>query len=210
MEVGNNSVVAAAEGGLNLTGDAANVHDNVVSMTLEGYAGIRLSGNTKGGGGTLARNAVSDTTYWGFDLGADQMVVSGNTASRCGPGRAGAFRIVGDSNTIDACVATSSRATGFLLEGGGTKITDSTASGGTGDGFRVIGQATQMSGVVATNNGGEGLDNRGVLTAVQGCTLTGNRLDVACDVGSGASFDGGLAGNTFQTGGATQAPQVDN
>jgi len=209
-EVGKNKVFAPAEGGVRVNGDAANVHDNVVSMTLEGYAGIQLTGVAKGGGGTVACNVVSDTTSWGFDLRADGLTVTGNTALRCGPGRAGAFHVVGNSNTIDACVATSSRATGFLLEGDGTKVTDSTASGGTGDGFRVIGQATQMSGVVATGNGGEGLDNRGVLTAASGCTLTGNRLDVACDVGSGASFDGGLAGNTFKTGGETQTPEVDN
>jgi hypothetical protein len=179
-------------------------------MTLESSIGIQLSANSKDGGGTVERNVVVDTTGWGFDLRADKMTVRGNTATRCGPGRAGAFHVVGNANTIDACVATSSRATGFLVDGDGTTVTNSAAAGGTGDGFRVFGQATQMSGVVATGNGGEGLDNRGALTAVAGCVLTGNRLDVACDVGGGASFDGGLDGNTFKTGGANQSPEVDN
>jgi len=210
MEVASNTVVAAAEGGLELTGDAVSVHDNVVNMTTEGEPGIRLSARSSSGGGTLARNVVSDTTDWGFDLESSNLTLSGNSALRCGPGYAGGFHVVGVSNTVESCVAASSRATGFLIEGDGAIVTNSSATGGSGDGFRISGSAPQLTNLTATGNGGEGLDNRGVSTRAQGCTLAGNRIDVACDVGNGASFDGGLAGNTFTTGGPTTAPEIDN
>jgi hypothetical protein len=207
-EIGWNRATACVTG-IELSGDGTNVHDNVVQMTTGGN-GIQLTASNTGAA-TVERNSVSDTGSWGFAISGGNATLRANRAYRCGRSGSGGFITTNSSEVeMEDCVADSSRRTGFRISANSASLSGCRATNSTGDGFRVYGGAPRLTNLVATGNGGEGLDNRGAGTKVQGCRFLGNRLDVACDAGNGASFDGGLAGATYRTGGPEQTPQVDN
>ncbi len=216
MEVASNRV-NGGRGGLELHGDSVSVHDNVIRSTggvirrlaIDGGDGAVSLDPSSVGGGTVERNTVSDAGTTGYRLTSRNLTVRSNSALRCGAPWSGGFVIEGDGVVVEDCTAEACTRSGFVVSGASVRLTRCTATNCGGDGFRVFGDAPLLTSLRAKDNSAEGLDNRGTLTVMQGCTLLGNRIDVACDVVHGASFDGSIEGSTYETGGPDTAPEVD-
>lgn len=207
-----NVVTAASEGGIAVDGDDMQVRRNRVSVVFEGSYGFYLSSISKSGGGLVEDNVASDTGVWGFHLGLNDASVRRNRAYRNGYRNSGGFWVGGSACELSDNVSTDAADTAYWIAGGGHQLLRCRAVNAVGDGFQVVGEQIRLESCTATACGGEGLDNHGTETSVTRCTLVRNRIDLACSVASGATFDDAAsveAQNTFTTGGVTREPEVD-
>jgi hypothetical protein len=211
-QVEDNKVTGAAEAGIEVRGDAMTVARNRVTVTWESYSGFVLRSATPAGGGTISDNVADHASSWGFDLSIHGVTVSGCTATECGYGGDGGFRVSGSGSTLTDCVADGSYDTSFAVSADGTTFTSCTAKDATGDGFQVRGPGNTFSKCTATACDGEGLDNGSTATVVTGCTFRDNRIDLANDATLSATFQNpaDVTGkNTIGTGGPTTQTEVD-
>jgi len=200
----------ASGAAISVTGDNFNLKGNMVKGTWNESEGIRAASATPAGGGKLDGNKVNDTGGWGFDLRTvNGLTIVKNTATRCGTGGAGGFRVVGNDNSLDKSNATDSEGAGISIDGNGNSAKSCTVKTSSTDGFRVntLSTGTSFDSCTASNCGGEGFDNRGTGTELKKCTASKNRIDVANALG--ATFLGGLDGLKFTTGSETTLPEVD-
>jgi hypothetical protein len=205
----NNTVDDAA---ISVTGDKFDIKGNKINGTWNEADGISASSATPGGGGKLEGNNVNDAGDWGFDLDTiNGVTIVKNTATRCGTGGAGGFRVVGNDNSLDKSNATDSEGVGISIEGNDNSAKACNVKNSSTDGFHVNAGSTgnSFNDCDATNCGGEGFDNRGINTDLTKCTFSKNRIDIANDHVNGATFAGGLDGAKFTTGGETTLPEVD-
>jgi len=163
-------------------------------IAIDGSAGLKVAGND-------VTNVYEDGIY--ID-GGTLVTVTKNDIRGCGAGivvGATADQTLVADNQVRDCATD-----GIHVSGDSSEITDNLAKGNARDGINfAAGAASRATGNSCQKNGGEGLSNAVATTSVwQGNTLKKNRIDMA---GGGAVT---ATGNTFQTGGPAQAPEIED
>lgn len=201
----NRVYISLDDDGIEVYGDDVEIVGNTVTWTVDDADGISVSSSSSTGGGTIEGNRVSGAVQNGFDLSVHNVTIRGNQATGCGSEDEEAFYVSGDNNTLDGNTARDTDNVGFEVNGTGNTVRNCVSLNAFGDGFRVFGTDNRIQSCTATGSGGQGLANYGTDTRVQGSTFRGNRIDIA----NAGTFQGGLNGNSFDTGGEGTLPEVD-
>lgn len=211
--VEDNRVTGSADVGVSVSGEGMSVRRNRVASSLRGAPGFVLRNTDSPGGGTVEDNVAVRAGQVGFELSLVNTTVRRCVAVDCGRGDGAAFWITGTQTAIVACRAEGAFETAFAVHGNDLDLEGCVARDATGDGFQVRGPDNRLVDCQATGCGGEGLDNGATETALDGCTLRGNRIDLACDILSGATFRDAArleTDNTWVTGGPDTQPERDD
>ncbi len=190
--------------GVYVDGDAFVVEGN--SVRIGDGRGFELYGL----GGTLSGNTVQGCSGNGVYLEVDDSTIEDMSIVTTGYLGGVAFRLESGANNQVTGITVKDCPDGFWVGGSSNTFTGCSAAGWGYNGFLVYSvDSNTFDDCSAKGFNGQGFNNGGTNTALTGGSYTGNRIDIANDVGGGATFAGPLTGVQFGTGGATTEPEVE-
>ncbi len=219
-------VLRTALDGIKITGDGAVVDRNEVHCTIE--KGIRVSGSAflvtgndvskilKGGDGIRVQNATSgevtdNNVEWclenGIEVtGSTGVSIRNNHVSECASEKEPSIQISSSSITVDGNVVVDGQGDGIRVAGDDNVVSGNRIRRCLEDGIDVnSGNGNTVDGNIIKDCHAEGLENNGSLTFSSNNVCAGNRLDYA----NSGTFATDVS-NTFDTGGESSAPQIDD
>jgi len=189
-------------------GDNFRIVGNKLSLAVDDSGGLDVSTASKAGGGLIEKNVITEVVEDGIELSGNNVTLRSNKVIGQGSEDDEAYAISGNGNTLEGCQAIDGEGDGFDVSGDGNRLIKCKAVNCLEDGFDISGNGNELVDCQAKDCDAEGLDNEGVGTVLRGGTFTGCRIDIACDIGDGASF-ATFSPKKFNSGGQTTEPQLD-